>query len=1102
MDELVVTVNGEEHRVPRRVEQPMLVDWLRQEAHLTGTKVGCNAGGCGACTVMLTEPGPGGARHRPALACLTPLALVHGCHVTTIEGVSHGAEGFGSGGGSVHPIQRQFSEGHASQCGFCTPGQVMSLYTLLSRKPEGATAADIETALAGNLCRCTGYRTILNAAKTFACDNPRGNNAEATTGLCGVAAAAALVGGGGVAPAGRLDDVAGGWVAPTDLATLCAAKLRHPSAAVVAGGTAVGLQLNGWRGPKDGAGRRAAAAGAPSHLLSTAGVPELHGCAVVAANGGVNLLAGEFDESEAGDPASPLLHVPNRRALRVGAAASLKELEEALTPLAEDSSTASAFLAAIHNFGWGGAQLRAAATLGGSVVFAPTYSNFVPLLCAVGATFKFVRAAARAGAEPMPVALEERLVTATCEAFLPDGGGLKMEPEEVLVQIFIPLVGAHSTVLMLKPHGSLKDDSSLSVACAATRDASGGLASCRIVFGGLQRFVELPQTAALLCSDETVETAETTAAALVLGEMDSQLGDCAVGGRVEYRKVLALSFVHQLAATLLSSDDATLPPPPPAVVQEGSWKFPLPDGSTPSPVGQPLPKLDASGVTTGEAEFVDDIPSPPGCVHLAFVLSTQPRAKITAVDTSKALAAAGVWLWVDDGDSKRAGTFAWNGRTFEGSVSFVGDLIGAVAADSVPAARAAAALVEVVYSEQPAVLTMDEAVAAGNILPVPPAQPTMGIVAKGDTTAAFESAAKVIKGEICIGGQEHFYLEPFAFLAEPARPGAGEPLQLTLCSQSLSENQRGVAAALGVGSHEVAVKARRLGGGFGGKAGNMNDLASAVAIAATLLKKPARAVLRREEDFALSGKRESLRGRYTVGLSADGQVSAFALEILGNGGVAPARGTMIKGLMNGALSYGRVPNVRLDLTVVSSNIQSNTAMRALSVPGVAMICEAAFEHASRAAFPSPANLPQRLGLRAAALATPTDKTPFGQLYGDDCNAGAVWSELLSQAKVEERIAECTEFNAANRWKKRGIHAMPSVFGVTEAMTGGAMVNIYLDGTVLVHHGGIEMGQGIHVKMAQIVAGVLQVEMKDVRVAETSTDIVPNTSKTAAAAGVS
>lgn len=100
----------------------MLVDFLRREIHLTGTKVGCNAGGCGACTVMLTEPGVGG-RHRPVLSCLTPLALAHNCHVTTIEGVAHGAEGCGADSppGQLHPIQRQFAEGHASQCGFCTP---------------------------------------------------------------------------------------------------------------------------------------------------------------------------------------------------------------------------------------------------------------------------------------------------------------------------------------------------------------------------------------------------------------------------------------------------------------------------------------------------------------------------------------------------------------------------------------------------------------------------------------------------------------------------------------------------------------------------------------------------------------------------------------------------------------------------------------------------------------------------------------------------------------------------------------------------------------------------------------------------------------------
>ena len=183
-------------------------------------------------------------------------------------------------------------------------------------------------------------------------------------------------------------------------------------------------------------------------------------------------------------------------------------------------------------------------------------------------------------------------------------------------------------------------------------------------------------------------------------------------------------------------------------------------------------------------------------------------------------------------------------------------------------------------------------------------------------------------------------------------------------------------------------------------------------------------------------------------------------------------------------------------------MDSNTAMRALSVPGVAMICEAAIEHASRELYPSPHDLGARLALRSEALARPSDTTPFGQLFGLDCNAREVWDGLLEQARWEERVNECREFNAstASKWKKRGLHFMPSVFGVTEAMTGGALVNVFLDGTAVVHHGGIEMGQGIHIKMAQIAAGVLRIPLDDVRVAETSTDVVPNTSKTAAAAG--
>ena len=224
---LGVTVNGEFHPVPpgggAGGSGPMLVDWLRREARLTGVKVGCNAGACGACTVMVTEDGRDGGppAHRPVLACLTPLAMVDGCSITTVEGLA-------GDGGEMHPIQRAFSDNQASQCGFCTPGQVMSLYTLLAKKPD-ATAADIELALAGNLCRCTGYRTILNAAKRFASDAP------SSAVECGGAAAA-------VAPRDSGFTGADGWSVPRSLRELCDAKRLDPTSAIVAGGTALGLQ--------------------------------------------------------------------------------------------------------------------------------------------------------------------------------------------------------------------------------------------------------------------------------------------------------------------------------------------------------------------------------------------------------------------------------------------------------------------------------------------------------------------------------------------------------------------------------------------------------------------------------------------------------------------------------------------------------------------------------------------------------------------------------------------------------------------------------------------------------------------------------------------
>jgi len=317
-----------------------------------------------------------------------------------------------------------------------------------------------------------------------------------------------------------------------------------------------------------------------------------------------------------------------------------------------------------------------------------------------------------------------------------------MEPQEVLQEVLLPLVGRRTTAAFLKPEASLKDDSTLSLACTARTTADGQIKHANLMVGGLTSFVPLTLTAAALCAGDGPATAQ------VFADLGELLSPSAIGGRTEYRRTLALSLVEQAETILRGTEPMEGEPPQPAQqsVKPGSWRFPQADGAFP-PVGQPLSKLDSSGVTTGEAEFVDDIPSPAGCLHLAYVLSREPRATIRGVDTTKAMQVPGVRLWLTDSDSKREGCFAWNSSLGTGSVSHVGQLIGAFAADTPAAARSAAGLVEVSYEslEDAPILTMNEALEAGSILPVPPTQPTMGICPNIDLAP--------VTRLICFGGQ-------------------------------------------------------------------------------------------------------------------------------------------------------------------------------------------------------------------------------------------------------------------------------------------------------------------------------------------------------------
>eukprot|EP01040_Poterioochromonas_malhamensis_P017479 gene17479-20102_t len=187
MSTLTLYINGKLHALKSVEVDPKmtLLQYLRKNG-LTGTKLGCGEGGCGACTVMISKFDEKSQKiqHLSANACLAPLCSLDGYAITTIEGIGGMKHG-------LHPIQKRVASLHGSQCGFCTPGIVMAIYTKLRSSPN-ATPHEIEESMDGNLCRCTGYRPILDAARSLS--NNKGGCCRGSGQECPCAAAEASSG--------------------------------------------------------------------------------------------------------------------------------------------------------------------------------------------------------------------------------------------------------------------------------------------------------------------------------------------------------------------------------------------------------------------------------------------------------------------------------------------------------------------------------------------------------------------------------------------------------------------------------------------------------------------------------------------------------------------------------------------------------------------------------------------------------------------------------------------------------------------------------------------------------------------------------------------
>ncbi|KAJ1919160.1 hypothetical protein IWQ60_007308 [Tieghemiomyces parasiticus] len=1096
-----------------------VLQFLRQEG-FTGTKLGCAEGGCGACTVVVAawHATAGKVTHHSANGCLLPLCTLDGKQVITVEGIGTAK--------APHPVQERLALMHGSQCGFCTPGIAMSLYSLLRNNPT-PTVHDVEGTFDGNLCRCTGYRPILDAAKTFVVPQVTPDLGEAAGHACpgahGCGRTSCSADERSACAAGDqakladiedlhpIDTTAGLKFRPYDPSQ----DLAFPTALVDyvrSGGSATGNEgdsvAQGGRPPHVFRGEVCEAFHRPVTLTHLLQLKRDHpDCKLLAGNTEVGI------ETKFKSQPYPIRvyvgDIPELQTVKIledgvafGASITLTHFRNELQDLMASQSTerTEGFKALLTSLRWlAGNQIRNVATLAGNVVSAAPTSDLNPVLLACGAILTLQAH----GSMLRQVPITE---------FLTRNGPPALGRHEVVTTIHIPFSRPGQYIRSYKQSKRKTDGKAIVNAGllldlesheAATAQESGSdwvIRRCQLAFGGVgSTTVQAIATASTMVG-RTMHDPTTFQDLLAAAKGELQLDIDCPGGMAEYRLSLVTGFLfkfwHEVCCALgiagLTVDQATLTQEIPREPSSGLQFYAAVQDT--SEVSQPRPHLSGLTHTTGETHYTDDIPPVTRELYGAPVLAGPARAKILRIDPAPALALPGVIRFFGHGDvpgTNLLGPIAQDECLFaENEVNFSGQILGLIVAKDRGTAQRAAKLVRVEYEYLTPILTIDEAIAQKSFYGGD------RVVESGDVESGFTEADHIFEGEYRVGGQEHFYLETQAGRVVPL--GEGDEVEVFASTQNPSFVQRGVASVLGIPRNRVTCRVKRLGGGFGGKEMRPTFLAGALAVAAYHLNRPVRCMMERDEDMITSGQRHPFLGRWKAGFTVDGKFTTLALELYSNAGHSLDTSLMVvENAMLHADNVYHIPHMRVRGHACRTNVHSNTSMRGFGTPQCIFIIESLLDECA-----------DRLGLPAHVVRERNFKVEGQTAYFGsalhDWHLKKTWDAALRTSDFTTRRREIDQFNQTSHWKKRGLAVMASrnTVGYPDKFLNqaGALVQIYTDGTVLVSHGGTEMGQGLHTKMAQICAEELDIPLSSIYISETSTDKVPNTTSTSASSG--
>ncbi|KAJ8045856.1 Xanthine dehydrogenase/oxidase [Holothuria leucospilota] len=1030
--------------------------YLRYTLYLTGTKRSCSEGGCGACTAMLSyyDVKNKKIRHLAVNTCLIPLCAVHHMAVTTVEGI-------GSTRSKIHPVQERIAKAHGSQCGFCTPGFVMSMYSLLRNNPE-PSMADIEEALIGNLCRCTGYRPILEGFHTFAKQCCGGIDQE---GCCqkkqisaeekGVGLTNTLIRTEDWIPYDPSQDVIfppelrllaekgaqsvtfvgqdSTWIRPVTLQGLFDAMATNPEAKLIAGGNTVAIASNFQH----------------RHfpvLLCVSHIPDL--------------LKLELVED----------------GVFVGSSVTMTDLrifiKEQLQSL---PATKTRFLSALSDvlLSLAGVQIRNVGTVGGNLFGTGSYISDLKVAFMAGDCCLYI-------------------ASSTVVAVANSSSDIQWKPFATFLELTFYVLNEYICNFKQSTRNGL--DTAIVNASMKIQfeESSNIIRKLKLVYGGFPSAGKIAEkTMAKLRGRKWDSNIVDEACTSLLEDLCLPYGS--PGGMEKYKKSLALSFFFKFYLKVRENlsqkfnDQVSIPQ-----TMESGFQKKEKDSFQSTQLYQEVaagqPDIDPVGrpkhVKSALQQATDEL-------FLAFVTIKSPHAKIISVDFSEALSRDGVVDVVSANDIPGINFFEDKGEFIfaEDEVVAPGQPIAGILAVTEDIARTAANLVKVDFEELDFILTIEDAVERNSFFPYEREYN------KGDVDVAFTNSDHVVCGEMRTGMQEHFYMETQTALVQPA--GEHGEFQVYTSCQTLHNAQIFLSRVLNVPSNRIVCHTKRIGGAFGGKVDFACFHAIRTAVAANKTNFAVRAVLERHEDMAFSGQRASFLAKYKVGFSKDGKLDALDWLIYSNmGSFVNKQAGLMDSLLNNIDNAYLCPNMRARGKLCKTNLPASVSMRSTGTgTGIAMGVNVINHIASTLGVAEEKihelNFYKRMDLTHTNVSL------------HDWTLDRCWELCILRSDFIARKATVEKFNKANRWIKKGLSIVPVKYPVgvpKQIAQSAALVHIYTDGEVLISHGGIEMGQGLYTKMLQIASRTLCLPMERIHCAETSTNTIPNNTFTFGSTG--